>query len=302
MSTIYTFTKSLHKTFTLEPFESELLLTFILKKSREFILSHPEHPLTKAQINQLQKLINRRIKGEPIAYLTGTKEFFGKNFLVTPDTLIPRPETELLVEEALECLSKNKNKKTILIDVGTGSGCIVTSIATQLKKINLKSLQNTRFYGLDISNQTLNIAIKNARHHNVLKDIVFLQSNLLEYFLYHASLITNHASFIIIANLPYVPSCYLKQEKTKLTEGLFYEPSVALDGGKDGFDTYRLLLEQIRSLYKSHPHITIHCLFEIGSDQKLISKKAIINTFPHIKINFKKDLSGHVRISEFSLK
>ncbi len=301
MSTIYTLTKNLREASTVESADVVLILSFILKRPKEYILAHPEHELSKEEQKKLQQLLERRGSGEPLAYIFGKKEFFGKDFRVTPDTLIPRPETELLVEETVEHLLKNENKKTILVDVGTGSGCIIASVVSQLRKLNSTLLQDIKFYGLDISKQSLDIAIKNAKCHNVLSNIVFLRSNLLEYLLHHPSLIKDHTSLIVVANLPYVPSAYLQQKKTKLTKGLSFEPSLALDGGKDGFDLYRSLLDQIRSLRKLHSHIIIHCLFEIGNDQKLTSKKNITSVFPHIKISSKKDLSGQIRMIKFSL-
>lgn len=328
MNTIHTIFLSAQKTSSIEPREVELLLMHAISKSREFVLAHPEYTLTANEERKIHSFLNRRKRGEPIAYILGTKEFFKRDFLVTPATLIPRPETEILLEEVLLHLTKgsslpryliagNYKKSNIpplsekivspqekkgvgIVDVGTGSGCLLISIKKELENFGSKT-QNSKFIGLDISKKAIAIAKRNAKKHNVKNETVFFQSNLLEYCINHPSMMNNYSSLIILANLPYVPSDYLKRrKKTKFTEGLSFEPLLALDGGKDGFVLYRKLLTQIKKLKKIFPHTRMECFFEIGSDQRSISTHSIEKKFPNSQPLFLNDLSRHTRVVRFS--
>lgn len=294
------------KTSFVPPQEVEILLAYILKKPKEFILAHPEYPIPKKLEEKIKALLYRRECGEPLAYITKTKEFFGINFLVTPDTLIPRPETEILVEKSLDHIITNINpishsdktssEKNIVIDIGTGTGCLLISILAQLKNKNI--FLPICWYGFDVSKRALAVAKQNAQKHISKNDITFVQSDLLEYALHHP---VSTKSITLIANLPYVPSDYLSKKKTKLTQGLTFEPLLALDGGKDGFTLYRKLLSQIKTLKNTHKNVPVYCFFEIGSDQQSISRSSIKKEFPSVTPIFFKDLIQHTRVVFFSL-
>lgn len=301
MTTIYRLLTNIQKTSPIEPRETELLLAHLLKKPREFILTHPEYTITESIKRKIENMIWRREDGEPLAYILGHKEFFGFDFLVTADTLVPRPETEILVEEVLRKELRNNLRNSLIIDIGTGSGCITISLALQLIIHDGFQSKNSKFFGLDVSHKALKVAKINAKNHHMENIITFLHSHLLEIFLLHPSLIAEYKSVTIIANLPYVPTTYLAQKKNAFTQGLLFEPILALDGGKDGFDIYKKLIDQIQQLHNFHPTIPIHCFFEIGSDQEDISKKVIQNLFPHIQPRFINDLSGQVRVVSLSI-
>ena len=306
--------------------ETEILLAHAIKKPREFVVAHPEYEITENGKWKMENFLRRRKDGEPLAYILGHKEFYGRDFLVTPDTLIPRPETEILVEEVLQHLASECEIATVpalprrdapagrlykkpthekipflLVDIGTGSGCIITSIVKQLRNFQLP-ISNFQFFGIDISKHALCVAKKNAKKFGEEKNITFRKSDLLDCFLSPASPLPPVACHLsLVANLPYVPSSYLAKEKNLLTRGLAFEPTQALDGGEDGFDLYRKLLTQIQSLKKKNPDASLHCFFEIGYDQGSLSQKEIHILFPDTHVCIIPDLSGHARVVSFSL-
>ncbi|MCD4705679.1 HemK family protein methyltransferase [bacterium] len=143
--------------------EVEILMSFVLKKSREFILTHSEYELVYYQKKKLEKIIKERLNNKPIAYIIGKKEFYKLDFYVNKNVLIPRPETEIMVYEALNIIKvfKNKNIKTNIIDIGTGSGAIIIAIA--------KNALNNNFFATDISRKALNVALKTIKNTNFIK-------------------------------------------------------------------------------------------------------------------------------------
>lgn len=206
--------------------DAELLLAFILGKDRSYILSH-EDKLNTAQTNRFVKLIAARSKHTPLAYLVGYKEFYGLNFKVTKDTLVPRPLSERIVEQALPLITKT----TTLIDIGTGSGCLIISI---LKNSKIKP---KRAIAIDISTKTLSVAKQNAKTHKT--KITFYKGSLLQPVLKQ---IKPNDNLLILANLPYVSNKQMSEPSIK------QEPRRALYGGRDGLDYYRLLIKQIKTL------------------------------------------------------
>ncbi len=295
--------------------EIELIKAFVLKKPREFFIAHPEYQVSKLASEQVNKLIKKRTRGIPLAYLLGKKEFFGLNFTVNKNVLIPRPETELMVEKVLQKIKNSKNQEIILIDIGTGTGCIPISI---IKTINPTLPSPTRggkgrgfaVFATDISQPALSVAKKNAKKHNV--KIKFLHGNLLEPFLCHPEFISGsfpksnllksisgekmlkqvQHDIIITANLPYLTPQQLKQEPS-----IKHEPHLALVAGKDGLKYYRELLKQINILTSDYRlQTTVFC--EINPEQtkniKLLTKKIL----PQAKITLHQDLAGKNRVVE----
>lgn len=195
--------------------DARVLLEFATKKSREFLLAHPEYQLSDRQINDLEKLVERRRLHEPIAYIVGHKEFFGLDFFITPSVLIPRPETEILVEESLKFLeARSKKYEVRILDIGTGSGNIIISIS----KACSSQLKANNYIGSDISNNALKVAKKNARKHYV--KINFIESDLFKKI---------KGKFdLIIANLPYVPVDGSNDEEIK------HEPQNAIFAADNG--------------------------------------------------------------------
>lgn len=212
--------------------DAEILLSWTLKKPKSYLYTYPERKLINRELAKYKQYISRRAKGEPVAYLIGHKEFYGLDFLVNKHVLIPRPETELLVEEVL----KNKKIKRIA-DIGTGSGCIAIALAKNNPKLKI--------YATDISANALIIARKNTKKYK-LKNIIFKKGNLLEP-------VKNMKLDAIIANMPYLSKKIYK----KNYDNLKFEPKIALLAGDDGLDCYRKLFHQINKL--KHPPKYIYC-------------------------------------------
>lgn len=255
-------------------FEAEILLSFILQKPREFLLTYPEYIVSKTQVEMLNALIKKRMAGEPIAYLTGAKEFYGFKFNVNKNVLIPRPETELMVDEAI----KIAHKKNIMafLDVGTGSGCIIISLAKILGCC-------FKYYGFDISAKAVLTARKNARMQEV-EFVKFTTSNLLKKF--KKCNIPKNGVFIL-ANLPYLTPKQIKKSKS-----IKNEPKLALLAGKDGLKYYKTLFKQINILKLKN----FHLLIEIDPAQKNKISSLIKKSLPETNFIIKKDLRGHSRM------
>lgn len=276
------------------PLDREILLSYTLKKPREYLFTYPEYKPTKSQIARYRLYVIRRLHGEPIAYITGKKEFFGLDFFVNKKVLIPRPETELLVELVLKkiLISQFSTLNSHIIDVGTGSGNIIISIA---KNTPEKIRRKINFYALDISKKALSIAKKNAKKHKIAKNIKFIQSDLLKYFLEKKIKFEN---MLIVANLPYVPQkLYQKNSKN-----LKYEPKIALISKKNGLDYYLKLLSQIKQLWNRYYASHVTCYFEISPEQKKALIKAVKKELPSAKIKFFKDLAGKTRSVKITIE
>ena len=260
--------------------ESEILLSFVLKKPKEFLYTHPEYQIPKIKYKEFIKLIKRRKKGEPIAYILGYKDFFGLRFKVTKDVLIPRPETEWIVEEVINEVSSSKYQVSKILDVGTGSGCIAISIAKNLNKIKTKH----KITASDISSKALKVAKANAKTHKVKID--FLKSDLF-------SKVGDKKFDLIIANLPYVP---LKDYK-KFLEGLKFEPRLALTDGTNHFIIYKKFFEQVGK----HLSETGKIFLETDPASKTYLSSYTKKYLPKHKIKFFKDLNKLTRYAEIKL-
>ena len=265
----------------LNPLDIELILAYVLKKSREFIITHPEYKLIKNQELKCKKLITQRKNYVPIAYLTGRKEFYGLNFKVNKNVLIPRPETELMVDETLKLATHNTKHETI-VDVGTGSGCIIITLA--------KLIKNCKLFGIDISENALKVARHNSKLNNVNKKIKFLKGNLLKPIL-DSKLVIRNSKLIIVANLPYLTPTQIKKSPS-----IKHEPKLALTAGPDGLKYYRQLFKQIKTL-----HTIGYVLCEIDPDQTTKIKQLIKLELPKASYQIKKDLSGLNRLVIISI-
>lgn len=247
--------------------DAEVLLSFVIGKPREFILAHPEILLTRSQKSKFDKLVKRRSRLEPVAYLTHNKEFFGLDFFVDKNVLIPRPETELLVEKVLDYVT-NKNVSTIA-DIGTGSGCIAISIAKNIPEIKVIASDNSK--------SALRIARKNALKHKVADRILFVHSDLLDHI--------SEPVDIIIANLPYLP--YSEQKKE-----ISFEPKNALFGKNYGLE----LLEKIIIQAKEKLSQSGMLILEIHPPQSQHLPTIAKHIFPSAVIQIDKDLANKERI------
>ncbi|MFZ2976107.1 MAG: peptide chain release factor N(5)-glutamine methyltransferase [Candidatus Moraniibacteriota bacterium] len=295
------------KTSSTPQLDAEVLLSYVLKKPREYVLIHPEKKLTLKQVKKFNDFIKRRLNYEPIAYILGKKEFYGLNFKVTRDTLILRPETEHLVDAVISNSQLVNSKKTIIADIGTGSGNIIISLAKNIQTSNVHNGHSMSFFGIDISKKALTVAKHNAKKNNVDDKIKFLRGNLLEPIIKNINCYMFHAScsMIIVANLPYLSkkiysSCAPNVKK--------FEPRSALISGIDGLDHYEKLFQQITLLRKKcfmlHaclPKRQVSCFMEISPEQKQKITKLIKKYFPNANIEFQKDLTQKWRVAIFEI-
>lgn len=276
----------------LDPLDAELLLAHLLARTREYVLTHFDHQLTLRQSRAFVKLVKKRSCGVPLAYITGHKEFFGLDFFVNKQVLIPRPETELLVESALENIKNEKRAKgnVILIDIGTGTACISISILKTIAQANHLTIPAI---ATDISRRALKIARQNARRHDL--DIIFLRGNLLEPVRAHISQQrsrpkTKTPSLIITANLP-----YLTQAQYRSSPALQHEPRSALVAKNNGLALYEELLKQTKCLISLF-YFPCSIFLEIDPRQSTVITGLIKKHLPPAKIEIKKDLAGHERV------
>ncbi len=281
----------------------EILISEAIGKSKEFILTHPEYTLTDKQLLRFQNFVKRKLTNEPTAHIIRRKEFYGLNFTVNKHTLIPRPETELLVSEALDFLNSLQNKQALkenlcLVDVGTGSGNIIISITKNFPEKLLA--KNCSLIAIDISGEALKIAKQNANQHKVADKINFLQSDLLEKFKSKNFTPTKckpaktSDNLVILANLPYL-STEIYNSCAKNVKS--FEPKTALYSPENGLHHYKKLLQQLSDFSKNN-RLKIISFFEISPEQKPAIKKLIKKYFPRAKVKFKKDLSGKWRLCQ----
>ena len=232
--------------------DSEIILSKILKEKREKILINLKQEIDQIKVSKFKKLVKRRSFKEPIAYIFKEKEFWNKLFEVSKDTLVPRPETELMVESLVKIY---KGKKIRILDVGTGSGCILIGLLTELKHSN--------GIGIDISNKAISIAKKNANKHLPNKNIKF--------FINKIEAINLGIFDLVVSNPPYIKSSLL----VNLDKGIkSYEPKIALDGGNDGLDVIKKVIYKAVEILKISGMLAL----EIGNEQqfevsKILTKK-----------------------------
>ena len=223
--------------------KARLLLQYVLKKPRQYLIVYDNQKLTDKEKEEYLKYIELLTQGEPIEHITHQKEFMKLNFYVDENVLIPRPDTEVLVEEVMKIAKKIKAKK--ILDLCTGSGAIAVSLA--------KYLENTQLTALDISGKALDVAIANAKNNQVQDKITFVESNLFEN-------LGQEKYDMIVSNPPYIR----RKEIETLDKEVRKEPRLALDGGEDGLDFYREIIHKGYEYLKYGGYI---CL-EIGYDQK----------------------------------
>ncbi len=226
--------------------EAGSLLMYVLDRDRGYILTHAEDQLTNEQIEKFSASLDARAQGKPLQYITGCQEFFGLEFEVNSDVLIPRPETELLIEAALALVSANE--EPFICDVGTGSGCIVVTL--------LHKLPRARAMALDISTAALAVAERNANRHGVRDRLSLVTSNCF------AGLgpASGPAFDLIVSNPPYVAEGAIDGLQREVRD---FEPRAALIAGEDGLSVIRRLLIESRDYLKSGGFL----IFEIGFDQ-----------------------------------
>lgn len=284
----------------IDSLDLELIIANALKKPREFVMAHLEKTVNKNQETKINSFIRRRINHEPLAYILGKREFYGLNFKVTKDTLIPRPETELLVELALCNIKKeirDKKQKIAIVDIGTGSGNIIISLTKELEKEKMLHASFCVLHGTDISKKALAIAKHNAKQNKVEKKIKFIKSDLLNEFIQNTKYKVRNTNLLILANLPYLS----KEIYARTSQEVKYEPVSALYSKNHGLHHYEKLLSQIKIIQKKCFMLHVTCYMEISPEQKNNLNKIIKKYFPKTKATFHKDLAGKWRICFISL-
>lgn len=248
-----------------------VLLEDTLQKNRAWVISHPEYDLSPSYLDKLNKLIGRRLKREPLAYIRGRAWFYGRFFSVTPKVMIPRPESESFIE-----IIKDINPG-IAVDIGTGSGCLAVTVKLEVPDCCV--------FAYDIDRYTLEVAKKNAKKHGV--DIEFNTSNLLDSVSIYRNTHSHKHNKVsaLIANLPYVPDGLITSKE------ILYEPTKALFSGKDGLKHYRKLWEQIPQLSSKPQHIVTESLEKQHVEMtnlaktagyKLIETKVLVQHFERV--------------------
>jgi len=226
------------QTYQLDP---EIMLSSLLKKKREHIIINPEEKVSKSIVNDFNKLIIRRSAREPMAYILKEKEFWSKSFFVNRNTLIPRPETELLCENVIKVL---KRKNPYILDIGTGTGCILLSILSEIKK--------ARGVGVDISKNAIEVAKKNANNLKLNKRVKFFPKSFDDLYSYKFDL--------VVSNPPYIRTCDIKNLSDDVRK---FEPKIALDGGKDGLDVIKKIIYKTKTILRKLGWLAL----EIGHGQ-----------------------------------
>ena len=265
--------------------EAEVMVMDVMRMPRQAIFAEQESQVSPQQEEQLAAIVQRRLTREPLAYILNYREFYGVNLLVNPDVLIPRPETETMVEHALfMALMGMESREIVIADVGTGTGAIAVNLAIHLPA--------ARIYASDAYDATLDVAAYNVRMHNVADRVTLLKGDLLEPL--------PEPVDVIVANLPYLPTDRIPTLQPEIQ----WEPVAALDGGADGLDHIRRLLSQAATAHggegaRLKPHGVI--LLEMDPEQFSEARSLASAAFPDAEITVEPDLAGMDRVLSISL-
>ena len=265
--------------------EAEVMVMDVMRMPRQAIFAEQESQVSPQQEEQLAAIVTRRLTREPLAYILNYREFYGVNLLVNRDVLIPRPETETMVEHALfMALMGMESRELVIADVGTGTGAIAVNLAIHLPA--------ARIYASDAYDATLDVAAYNVRMHNVADRVTLLKGDLLEPL--------PEPVDVIVANLPYLPTDRIPTLQPEIQ----WEPVAALDGGTDGLDHIRRLLSQAATAHggegaRLKPHGVI--LLEMDPEQFSEARSLASAAFPDAEITVEPDLAGQDRVLSISL-
>jgi release factor glutamine methyltransferase len=255
--------------------DAQLVLADVLDRPRAWVLAHPEARLGRVEQTSFAEALARLAAGEPLAYVLGWWEFYGRRFRLTPAVLIPRPETELLVETALDVIRRDRRPKRV-VEVGTGSGCVAVTLAAEVPDL--------RLIAGDVSALALRVCKENLRLHGVEHQVDLVQSDLVESLAGPVDL--------VLGNLPYIPSASL--DHLAVARG---EPALALDGGSDGLEHFRRLLRQLRSILGPDAVVFL----EIGAEQGPRAMDETRAAFPSASVRVLPDLAGRDRLVTIKL-
>lgn len=274
--------------------DAEILLSHTLDVSKSWLFSHFTDLLKTHQQEKFHLLVERRASREPVAYLIQKKSFYGRDLHVNSFVLIPRPETETLIETTLDTLKDADPERTLLADIGTGSGAIAVTLTAESR---------LPVIAIDIDASALSVAKQNATIHNVTDQIDFQQGNLAEPLIrlfksirgqtgVKTSSVYPFKHLVVTANLPYLPESRIERLEPEVKT---YEPHLALASGADGLDHYFELFRQLHQNRKVLPR-RLSVIIEIDPDQRAAVEKLIHHDFPSTKPETRKDLRGHDRV------
>lgn len=266
---------------------AEILLAHTLNLKRLDLYLRYDQPLNNHELAQFKALIKRRVNREPVSYIVGVKEFWSMDFAVSRDVLIPRPETECLVEAAVSLLPEDVKPGSEfgpqrILEIGTGSGAIILALASQKR--------HHFFWASDRSIKALTLARKNAERHRLNKNVLFFCGDWL------APLSNNKYRFdMILSNPPYIQTQAVRRLPPEIAE---YEPIMALDGGQDGLDCLRIIIEGAHLFLNANGRL----LLEIGHDQKTAVTEIIAQCGHYENVLFQQDYSGYDRVVQMQKK
>jgi release factor glutamine methyltransferase len=245
-----------HASIPSERMTAQLLLAHVIGVERPYVVAHPEHELTDEEADRYKDAVERRASGTPLQYITGKQEFYGLEFEVTPDVLIPRPDTEVIVDGAKRFWSEFAEREgRRVLDLGTGSGAIAVALA--------RELAGARVYATDVSAGALAVARRNAARHRA--DVRFAVANLVEAFAGPFSLVAT--------NLPYIPMSVVEGLQVEVRD---FEPRVALVGGEDGLDLYRRFFDDLPRVLADDGLVLCECGFtQAGALERLAEERGL---------------------------
>ena len=265
--------------------DAEILLSSVMCWDKSKLYAYPEKELTTSQLEMMRFLVRRRKAREPIAYIFGTKEFYGRPFKVTPSVLIPRPETEMIIDIALGFLNNNSFPDLTIFDLCTGSGCIAVTLGCELSK----TLNHFSIVASDMSKSALRIAQQNATAYEI--DITFRDGDLWKSL---SSCIKSRKFDLILCNPPYIKSSVLKKLPPEIS---VHEPKIALDGGEDGLYVYSRILADVNKWLSEKGLM----LLEIDPSVLEDIKELADNNNLHIN-KIHEDYGGYSRVAEIQTK
>ncbi len=252
--------------------DGQMLLGQVLGHPRSWLLAHPENVLEERHGFQFLGMLDRCLRGEALPHVLGWWEFYGRRFYLDASVLIPRPETELMVDAALEVLRRQSRPLTV-VDVGTGSGCVAITLAREITDL--------RVYATDLSMDALRIARTNVFTHAVDRVVHLVCTDLV------SSILPPRGFDLVCANLPYIPEGEMQQLRVSKRE-----PRIALDGGKDGLQVVRRLLQSLSRILSKQGR----AILEIGSGQADSVLQDIVELLPHHRAHVRMDYAGHPRL------
>lgn len=262
--------------------DAQVLLCHVLEVERLYLIINKDRALTNKETFEYNEMIEKRLDGMPVQYIIRNQEFMGLDFYVEEGVLVPRPDTEILIEKILDSI--DPDGKYNIVDIGTGSGAITVSLA--------KFIKNAHVYSIDISMKALNIARKNAHTHGVTSKISFLNGSLFEPL---ENIDIKGNVDVLVSNPPYIPSEEIRKLQIEVAK---YEPRIALDGGVDGLDFYRKIVDNGPEYLRSGGILAL----EVGHDQARKVADLMKEKNRYVEIQITKDLAGIERVVSGRIK